>query len=74
MFQFTTLHVRTAIGKQMTNDRNSVRWEVLGLSQDVACTDLVENLSKNSLKGDLWNAYTFNPPLSHWSIPTGINN
>jgi hypothetical protein len=26
---------------------------VLGLSQDGACTDLVENLSENILKGDL---------------------
>ncbi len=40
-----------------------VRWEVLGLLQDGAFTDLFENLSVNSLKGDLSNATTFNPPL-----------
>ncbi len=38
------------------------RWEVLGLSQDGAFI-LFENLSVNSLKGDLSNATTFNPPL-----------
>ncbi len=36
---------------------------VLGFSQDGACTDLLENLSVNSLKRDLSNALTFNPPL-----------
>jgi hypothetical protein len=30
---------------------------------DGACTDLYENLSVNSFKGDLSNATTFNPPL-----------
>ncbi len=35
----------------------------LGLSEDGACTDLFENLSVNSLKRDLSNATTFNPPL-----------
>ncbi len=40
-----------------------VRCVLLGLSQDGVCTDLVENLSENSLKGDLSNANTFNPPL-----------
>ncbi len=55
----------TVIGKQLfiSNDKNRVRWVVLGLLQDGACTDLVENLSVNSLKGDLWNATPFNPPL-----------
>jgi hypothetical protein len=57
----------TVIGKQLliTNDRNRVCWEVLGLSQDGACIDLFENLRVNSLKvsGDLWNATIFNPPL-----------
>ncbi len=33
-----------------------------GLLQDGACTDLVENLSVNSLKGDLSNNTTRNPP------------
>ncbi len=31
---------------------NRVRWEVLGLSQNGAYTDLFEHLSVNSLKGD----------------------
>jgi hypothetical protein len=47
----------------VANDRNRVRGAVLGLSQDGACTDLFENLSVNSLKGDLSNATTFKPPL-----------
>jgi len=36
---------------------------VLGHSQDGACTNLFKNLCVNSLKGDLSNATTFNPPL-----------
>ncbi len=40
-----------------------VRWVVLGLSEDGACTDLFENFSVNSLKEGLSNATTFNPPL-----------
>ncbi len=47
----------------ISNDRNMVRWVVLGLSEDGACTDLFENLIVNSLKGGLSNATTFNPPL-----------
>ncbi len=31
------------------NNRNRVRWVVLCLSQDRACTDLFENFSENSL-------------------------
>ncbi len=55
----------TVIGKQLliTNDWNSLRWAVLGLSGDGACTDLFENLCVNSFKGDLLNACNFNPPL-----------
>ncbi len=34
----------------ISNDRNRVRWVVLGLSEDEACTDVFENLSVNSLK------------------------
>jgi hypothetical protein len=45
------------------NDINRVYWVVLGLIQDRACTDFYENLSENTLKGDLSNATTFNPPL-----------
>ncbi len=40
-----------------------VRWVVLGLPQAGAYTDLFENLSEISLKGDLSNATTVNPPL-----------
>ncbi len=47
----------------ISNVRNRVRWVVLGLSEDGACTDLFENLSENSLKVGLSNATTFNPPL-----------
>ncbi len=36
---------------------------ILGFSQDGACTDLLENLSMNGLKGVLSNASTSNPPL-----------
>jgi hypothetical protein len=76
MFEFTTWHAsftdffiqlrrNIVIWKQLlfANDRNRVRGAVLGLSQDGACTDLFENLSVNSLKGDLSNATTFKPPL-----------
>ncbi len=76
MFEFTTWHASfpnfvkqlrryTAIWKQLlfANDRKRVRGAVLGHSQDGACTDLFENLSVNSLKGDFSNATTFKPPL-----------
>ncbi len=82
MFEFTTWHSSfadffiklwhyTVIGKQLfiLNDRNRVRWVVLGLLQDGACTDLVKNISVKSLEGDLSNATTFNPPLFSLSIP-----
>jgi hypothetical protein len=45
------------------NNRNRVRWAVVGLSQDGARTDLFENLSENSLKGDQSNDTKFNPPV-----------
>ncbi len=53
------------ISKQLlnANDINRVRWVVLDLRQDGACTGFFENLSDNSLKGDLSNATTLNPPL-----------
>jgi hypothetical protein len=52
------------IGIQLlfANIRNRVRGAVLVLSQTGACTDLFENLSENSLKGDLSNDTTFKPP------------
>jgi hypothetical protein len=62
---FLQLRRYTVIGKQLlfANDRNRVRGEVLGLSQDGACTDLFENFSVTSLKGYLSKATTFKPPL-----------
>jgi hypothetical protein len=76
MFEFTTWHASfadffiqlrryAAIWKQLlfANDRNRVHGAVLGLLQDGDCTDLFENLSVNSLKGDLSNATIFKPPL-----------
>jgi hypothetical protein len=36
---------------------------VLCLSQDGACTDSLENFCENSLKGDLSNDITLNPPV-----------
>ncbi len=45
------------------NNRNRVPWVVLCLSQDGACTDSFENFRENSLKGDLSNDITLNPPL-----------
>ncbi len=53
------------VGKQLlfANNRNGVRWAVLCLSQDGACIDLFENHSENSLKPDLSNDTTANPPL-----------
>jgi hypothetical protein len=47
----------------ISNDRNRVHGAVLGLSQDGACTNLFENFCENSLKQDLSNDTTFNPPL-----------
>jgi hypothetical protein len=65
----TCLHLST---KQLlfANNRNRVRWVVLCLSQDGACTDLFENFSENSLKGDLSNNTTLNPPLFSFSLMT----
>ncbi len=40
-----------------------VVWVVLGRPQDGACSDLFENLSEISLKGDISNATTFKPPV-----------
>jgi hypothetical protein len=53
------------IWKQLlfANKRNRVRWEVLGLLQDGACTDLSENFSEDSLKGDLSNDIIVSRPL-----------
>jgi hypothetical protein len=52
-------------GKQLliANEKNRFRWVVLCISQDGACIDLLENHSENSLKEDLSNITTFNPPL-----------
>ncbi len=53
------------IWKQLlfANKRNRVRWVVLGLSQDGSCTDLSENFSEDSLKGDLSNDNFVSPLL-----------
>jgi hypothetical protein len=50
---------------------NRVRRVVLGLSENGACADLFENLSLNSIKGDLSNATTFNP--SFFSLVNTFN-
>ncbi len=78
MFEFSTWHASfvdffkrlrhyTVIGNQLfiSNNRNRVRWVVLGLLQDGACNKFLENLSENTLKGDLSNVttFSFNPPL-----------
>jgi len=47
----------------ISNDRNRVRWVVLGLSQDEDWTDLFENFSVNSWKRDLSNNITVIQPL-----------
>ncbi len=62
---FIKLRHYTVIGKQLfiSNDRNRVRWVVLGLLQDGACTDLFENFRENSLKRNLSNDTTVSPPL-----------
>ncbi len=56
----TALH-----GNQLwfANNRNRVRGAVLCLSQDGACTNLFENFREYSLKRDLSNDTTDNPPL-----------
>jgi hypothetical protein len=38
---------------------NSYCFQIIGLSQDGACTDIFENLSVNSIKRDLSNDVTF---------------
>ena len=63
--KFAAARHHSVIGNQLlfANNRNRVRGTVLGLLQDGACTDLFENFSENSLKGDLLNDITLNPPL-----------
>ncbi len=55
----------SVIGNKLlfANNRNRVRWVVLCLSQDRACTDSFENFREYSLKGDISNDITLNPPL-----------
>jgi hypothetical protein len=71
---FIILRCYTVIGKQLLISVTSITITemietgfaeklLLGLSQDGALTDFFENLSVNSLKGDLSNATTFNPSL-----------
>ncbi len=47
----------------IANDKKRLRWVVLVLSQDGDCINLFENHSENSLKEDISNVTTFNPPL-----------
>jgi hypothetical protein len=76
MFEFNTWHAGfpdffislrhyTVIGKQLllSNDRSRVRGAVLGLSQDMASTNLLENFRENNVKRDLSNDTNANPPL-----------
>ncbi len=62
---FTFLRHYSVIGKQLlfANNRNRIRWAVFGLPQDEDWIDSFEKFSLNTLKGDLSNAITFNPPL-----------
>jgi hypothetical protein len=55
----------SVIGNQLlfANNRNRFRGAVLCLSQDGACTDSFENFRENTLKGDISNDITLNPPL-----------
>ncbi len=55
----------SVIGNQLlfANNRNRVRWMVLCLSHDGACTDSFENFREISLKRDLSNDITLSPPL-----------
>jgi hypothetical protein len=60
------------LGKQLliANDKNMLRWVVLGIPQDGACIDLFENHSENSLKEDLSNVLPLSNHLfSPWSLP-----
>jgi hypothetical protein len=52
-------NVHSAHSEYLTNEKRVG----LGLSQDGACTDLFENLSVNSLKGDKSNDTKCNLPL-----------
>jgi hypothetical protein len=62
---FIGLRHYTVVGKQLliSNDTNSVRGAVLGLSHDGASKKLFEKIRENSLKRDLSNDTTANPPL-----------
>jgi hypothetical protein len=63
--KFATARHHSVIRNRLlfANDTNRVRGAVLCLSQDGACTDSFENFRENSLKGDLSNDITLNPPL-----------
>ncbi len=56
------------IWKQLSisNDRNRVHWEVCGLLQDGACTNLFENFSEYSLKEDLSKIFLSTRLFPHW--------
>ena len=63
--KFAAARHHSVIGNQLlfANNRNRVRWVVLCLSHDGACTDSFENFREISLKGDLSNDIAPNPPL-----------
>jgi hypothetical protein len=76
----------SVIGNQFlfANNRKKVRWVVLCLPHDGACTESFENFREISLKGDPSNDITLNPPLfslvntfkmiPYWTLyPRGIN-
>ncbi len=68
----------SVIGNQLlfANNRNMIRWVVLCLSHDGACTDSFDNFREISLTGDLSNDITLNPPLFSLPIPlrSGTDN
>jgi hypothetical protein len=66
-------HYAVICKKLLISRQKQVSRVVLGFSEDGACTDLFENLSVNSLKGDLSWTYRMLPLsthlFSHLSIP-----
>jgi hypothetical protein len=57
------IHPMLGINNCLQIIETGVRWVVLCLSQDGACTESFENFRDKSLKGGLSNDITLNPPL-----------
>ena len=57
------IHPMLGINNCLQIIETGVRWVVLCLSQDGACTESFENFCDNCLKGGLLNDITLNPPL-----------